>query len=208
MSTISDALKKVQKQRAADGPPRVIREGGNSRESSLPPPLPAKPPDKPPSRMPDVVTVVFLVVVLFLVGALFVARPWNTGTRRVAEAGRQPNEKPVVVPVAAVPAVTSVSSTPVPSLAPTAAVASVPPVLVKGDAPVAPPPPVVPAPQPPPADLPVLNGTFYSPKNPVAMVNGFAVKEGEHVGAYEIVKIHAESVRVRAKGQDYELRLK
>jgi hypothetical protein len=75
--------------------------------------------------------------------------------------------------------------------------------------------PAAPTPPPParvsraaPADLPVLNGTLYSPKNPVAIINGSALKEGEMVGAYEVVRIQATSVTLRSNGQDYVLRLR
>jgi len=57
-------------------------------------------------------------------------------------------------------------------------------------------------------DTPVLGGIFYSVKNPVAIINGSALKEGEMAGAYRVVKILAYSVTLECDGEEVELRLK
>lgn len=71
--------------------------------------------------------------------------------------------------------------------------------------------PVVSQPAPskvPRADIPILGGTFYSEKNPVAIINGSAMKEGETIGAYQVVKILPYSVKLKCDGEDVEIRLK
>ncbi|MEI8123446.1 MAG: hypothetical protein WCI20_15575, partial [bacterium] len=71
---------------------------------------------------------------------------------------------------------------------------------------------VVPIPKmerkPLPADAPVLTGTFYSPENPVAIINGMSLKEGEMVGTYELVKILPKSVTLRRNGEEIVLEIK
>lgn len=56
-------------------------------------------------------------------------------------------------------------------------------------------------------DIPVLKGIFYSEKNPVAIINGTVMKEGERIGAYYVVKISAYSVMLGCDGEEFELRL-
>lgn len=56
--------------------------------------------------------------------------------------------------------------------------------------------------------LPVLSGTFYSEQNPVAIINGFALKEGETVGGFRIVKILPRGVILKSGSGEVELRLK
>jgi len=58
------------------------------------------------------------------------------------------------------------------------------------------------------ADVPVLGGTFYSTKNSVAIINGSVVKESESVGAYQVVKILPNSVKLMCDGEEVEIRLK
>jgi hypothetical protein len=62
--------------------------------------------------------------------------------------------------------------------------------------------------EPPPQEaLPVLSGTFYAEQNPVAIINGFSLKEGETVGAYRVVKILPRSVILKSSAGEIELRL-
>jgi len=71
--------------------------------------------------------------------------------------------------------------------------------------------PVVPAPVKPvvpPANLPVLNGVFYSEQNPVAMINGSALKEGEDIDGYKVVRILARGVILKSQEGEFELRVK
>jgi hypothetical protein len=63
------------------------------------------------------------------------------------------------------------------------------------------------APLPPPGPLPILSGTFYSTQNPVAIINGASLKEGETVGAYQVIKILPRSVTLKSSGGEIELRL-
>lgn len=247
MSTISDALKKVQKQRAAGTPPPEI--GGRG----VPPRVPAErlnpPPVREPVPEPDRVKPAIVAMVMILAAVWLVIwlrhTPAQPGvmpeSSPVAAASAAPAEIPARLPASDLPPVTAKADTPGPAKAdpvvsvpvpvsastgvaavtlpavskvepsvpaePVPPVVAPPPVAV-APAPVASAPPVVLSRLPPPADLPVLNGTLYAPRNPVAIVNGFAVKEGERVGAYEIVKILENSVVVRANGQNHELRLK
>jgi hypothetical protein len=57
-------------------------------------------------------------------------------------------------------------------------------------------------------DTPVLGGIFFSEKNPVAIINGSAMKEGEMIGAYQVVKILTYSVTLKCDGEEIELRLR
>lgn len=56
-------------------------------------------------------------------------------------------------------------------------------------------------------DIPVLKGIFYSEKNPVAIINGSAMKEGEMVGAYRVEKISTYKIILKCDGEEIELRL-
>ena len=60
---------------------------------------------------------------------------------------------------------------------------------------------------PQPGPLPVLSGTFYSTQNPVAIINGSSLKEGETVGAYQVIKILPRSVILKSSAGEIELRL-
>ena len=62
--------------------------------------------------------------------------------------------------------------------------------------------------KPLPADAPVLTGTFYSPQNPVAIINGMSLKEGEMVATYELVRILPKSVTLRRNGEEIVLEIK
>jgi len=63
-------------------------------------------------------------------------------------------------------------------------------------------------PKVPRTDTPVLGGIFYSAKNPVAIINGSAMKEGEMIGSYQVIKILTYSVTLKVDGEEVELRLK
>lgn len=45
-------------------------------------------------------------------------------------------------------------------------------------------------------------------QDPVAIINGSALKEGEMAGPYRVVKILAYSVTLECEGEEVELRLK
>ena len=57
-------------------------------------------------------------------------------------------------------------------------------------------------------NLPILGGIFYSEKNPVAILNGSSMMEGEKAGGFLIVKINVYSVTLRDENGDVEIRLK
>ena len=57
-------------------------------------------------------------------------------------------------------------------------------------------------------DLPTLTGIFYGERNPVAIIDGQALKEGEKVGRFEIVKIEVLCVTLKGPEGLAELRLK
>ncbi len=56
-------------------------------------------------------------------------------------------------------------------------------------------------------DLPVLGGIFYSEKRPVAIINGSSLMEGEKVGRYQVIKINVYSVTLKCDDGEVELRL-
>lgn len=57
-------------------------------------------------------------------------------------------------------------------------------------------------------DLPALGGIFYSDKNPVAIINGSSMMEGEKTGRFLIVKIGVYSVTLKDENGEFEIRLK
>jgi hypothetical protein len=179
MSTISDALKKVQKERPGDNPrngsppSRIVP----SRKETA-----ADPPSAAPSgsRLTVVVVVIGLCLVCFLV-----IRPARIPELQSSTQSPPPVEKRRSEPSVAVPPVA----------------AAIPSVVV--DVPV-----VKPVIEPPPQEArPVLSGTFYAEQNPVAIINGFSLKEGETVGAYRVVKILPRSVILKSSAGEIELRL-
>jgi hypothetical protein len=186
MSTISEALIKAQKQRS-----------GVQAVDAIPPPAPPLDPQKPvvippyASGRPSFILILACVTILVL--ALFY---FLSGKREaVLSQGDFPSPAPQVEVVASSP------KPEMPDMPVERAVigaGSTTDVAV-----IEPPPPKVAR-----TDIPVLGGIFYSAKNPVAILNGSAMKEGEMVGAYQVVKIQAYSVTLNCEGEDVELRLK
>ncbi|MEI6788983.1 MAG: hypothetical protein WCL49_10955 [bacterium] len=172
MSTISDALKKVQTNRPDDTrrivPPSSVTSHPAAASSG--------------SRL---TAVVVAVLVLCLVLFLFITRSKN------------PSPQPS-------PAAPKFSPSPLEEEGGGEGRVTVEPVAVK--APPLPLPLPLPSP-PPPAPLPILSGTFYSTQNPVAIINGSSLKEGETVGAYQVIKILPRSVILKSSAGDIELRL-
>jgi hypothetical protein len=181
---------------------------------ALPPPPPREP--APPVEKPAAAsgkTYGFLVILLSALCILLVVelRISHKGAGRVAavpvppariaapSGGAVPPE-PVPVQGSASPAVPGevvsapAITPPVPPLEPNAAPIAVP--REKNEA------------KRLPGPLPVLSGTFYSPKNPVAIVNGESVKVGETVGNYQVIEILAESVRLSCDGEEVVIKLK
>lgn len=60
----------------------------------------------------------------------------------------------------------------------------------------------------PAGPMPKLVGIFYSEKNPVAIIDGFSMKEGETVGGYVVEKILSESVVLKTGVREIVLRMK
>jgi hypothetical protein len=240
MSTISDALKKAQKQRASGqsglNPPSQLSEAKQPVE---------RPAEKFVERSVESSsgpTYRILAMLLLAICVLLVFQLWNSrkvgharaGVRENGQSASLPPTLPPAGPVAkqAQPAASNGAGTQAvvtvaltgPAVPAAEAVAAKPPAPVKVEpqpAAVNPPaptvvPPVEPVPvsrpkadakQPPPA-TPVLSGTFYSPKNPVAIINGESVKVGETVGGYQVLEILAESVRLGCDGDEIVVKLK
>lgn len=198
MSTISEALKKAQKRRLENGPGHempaghdapVPRDGHDGRD-----PVPAS--GAANSPLTGIIVVVLgLCLVFFIVWSRW---PLGGGsasseTFQMAPAPPVAPAEPVVAGV--VPKAVSPGTAPVLVTRPVPVVA-VPVVSTPGK-------PVV-----PPANLPVLNGVFYSEQNPVAMINGSALKEGEDIDGYKVVRILARSVILKSQEGEFELRVK
>lgn len=208
MSTISDALKKAQQQRAIRDPERWTRE-----EPTRPEPVPPRMDPPVGSPTPSVVGRVLIVVALVLGMSVVVMQCGRGGVKggegakgsgfgvqaggggRMAETtndGRRPSdERPVDSQAKVVETGMPVVAVAVPvKVAETNKVAA--PVVESG-------------PLPP---EPKLVGIFYSETNPVAIINGMSVKEGESVGGYVVVKIMAEAVILKARNQEITLRMR
>lgn len=192
MSSISDALKKAQQNRTGEGPGRITPPPPAAAPARVEPPAPAA----VASRLsPTIPVVVFLAVVLVIV---------MVNSRR----GSSLDPKPVAVMPA--PAASSKPLPPIEQAVEQEPLPAVPGPTAPVDQPKQAPEGAVPA-APGVADepLPELSGTFYSEQNPVAIINGYALKEGETVGSFRVVKILPRGVMLRtASGKDVELRLK
>ena len=53
-----------------------------------------------------------------------------------------------------------------------------------------------------------LTGIMYTPKKPLAVINGAVWKQGERIGKFEILKIEENSLTVGADDQEFVVRLK
>ncbi|MEI6149831.1 MAG: hypothetical protein WCS01_12080 [bacterium] len=224
MSTISDALKKAQTQRTA-GPPAVRTPPVPAGPENVPPP----PGQAPPGRMYPVLVGLLAVVALFL--ALQLWRPHKGSRPEVSEKQEGAPVRPV--PAAMGPMVSALPEGPVQALVPGVMTQTVvkawentatPPVpevkagglpvvtqLEAGATETIKPPPEAPPKTPakrPPLSVPVLNGTFYSPRNPVAIINGESIKVGETVGGYQVLEIREESVKLGYDGEEFVIKLK
>ena len=217
MSTISDALKKAQHRRTAGNPEPAAPPAAHE---DLPHPRGRSSARRAPTT-PNLFLVAVLPAIVVSVILLCAIRYGLFGppAKAPAEPDRQV-EAPQPPPLASTPVVPSSAVAPTEPAQAEAPPASPP----KVEAPVAPPPVVTPAiatnseppvvqapprPATPPAPLPVLTGTFYSEKDPVAIIDGFSLKEGETVGAYRVAKILQTSVVLKSSaGDEFELRLK
>lgn len=196
MSTIGEALRKVQNQRQPVPPP--VPPPGASRAR--------------PSRAPVYLAIVIGLLALIAVAALYYVR---IGDKRDAPGVRAVVTAPPLLPLAPPPRAEPASPPEVaPGLPPPAltaeapSVASAPAGNATNAAAATPAPPSSPAPAPARRDLPTLGGIFYSQNKPVAMINGSACMEGESVGEFQVVKIGVYSVTLKHPQGEYEIRLK
>jgi hypothetical protein len=188
MSTISEALKKAQKQRSG-----IQAVAEIPVPTSLLPLAPKNPVVIPPYASGRPSFILILACVTILVLALFYYL--NCKREAVLSQGDLPSPAPQVEGIAISP------KPEMPFMPPERAA------MGKGSTTDV----VVIEPSPPKVartDIPMLGGIFYSVKNPVAILNGSAMKEGEQVGDYRVVKIQAYSVTLNCDGEDVELRLK
>ncbi len=190
MSTISDALKKVQKQRGGDplrvNPPSM----NNSGQSSLPAG------EGSPVKPFPVVWILAVVMGLLLAVSIWVTREGSLQATRLPV-----SVLPVVLPGVVTPRVESAGSEPRTAVVKQAG-AAIEPMQAP---PAAPPAPVAARER---LAAPVLSAIFYAPKNPLAIINGESVKVGELVGGWKVLEILAESVRLEGDGEERVIKLK
>ena len=161
MSLINDALKQARQNPPADAPP------------TAPQPMPSL---QPVAHRPVPVAgwlipavVIFLIVAaVFFMGWALAHRSVNTKVVVAASAAAAAATAPAPASVASMPAAVAAPPAAVPALAPTTA----PPATVV---------------QPP--ALPVLQGIFYSPTAPSAIVNGKTVRPGDAFNQYRVQEI-------------------
>lgn len=166
MSLINDALKRAQQ-----APPVVT--------SIQPPPSPPMP---VPQKAVPVTSWLIPAVVLILVMAAVFFIGWGVAHRSVAESDEPETVQVQSAPAASVPVVKSPVVSPVPPVSPA--------VLV---APTAP--PVSAAPEPVnPLFAPKLQGIFYSPTDPTAILDGKTVHRGDRFKKYLVREIAPASV--------------
>lgn len=78
----------------------------------------------------------------------------------------------------------------------------------------APSPATAPAASPPPLTLAVVNkaidldGIMYTPKKPLAIINGGVWGEGDYIGKFKISKIEKDFVKITSEGQEFIIRLR
>lgn len=189
MSLINDALKKA-KQAQVNAP---VRETA--------PQLRAPETDHPVRSGPSLMMPAIIVAVCLLGAALM----W------VAMSGRKPDPGKAE-PVAAVSGAPSSPKTEQPIAPTTREVVSTPPTTVPAATSTPEPkPPVITAPPaatlPPASALPRLNGIFFNPARPTAIVNNKLVSTGSRVGEFTVLAITQNSVTLANGGQTNVLSL-
>ena len=199
MSTISDALKKAQRQRAIHGSDQLARTVAPVARPGLPLKR-AEPSEVSPT--PSVAGRVIAVMVVVLGVSVLAMR-----------CGREGNAKDGTVRVKSGPHSEMQGNVAGGTGEPGTQGVVAGPVLNEGGEPTTLQAAAVVAPVPVPELVPLppepkLVGIFYSEKNPVAIIDGFSITEGETVSGYVVVKIQAESVILKAGGQEIVLRLR
>jgi hypothetical protein len=189
MSRINDALKRAQHQSPAPAVPPVI------------PPRAATIPTPPPQRKSSWLVLIWMIpAMLLMVLAVALAISWGRA-HRLAEA-------PAVIVAAAPPAVAP------PAVVPLAVVPlAVVPLAAGLPPPSSPPPPAIglahatPLLQNSPA-VPKLQGIFYSPTTPSAILGGQTVRPGDTLESYRVKEITQNSVTlIRRDGKEILLSL-
>ena len=166
----------------------ALKQARQNPPSDAPPPAPPPMPPMQPTAHNPVPVAGWLIpaIVIFLIVAAVFFMGW-------AMANRSVSSKVILPPVVAAPAPAPV--TPVPSAVASPAVAPAP------------------APEPPPAvvvqpsrTLPVLQGIFYSPTAPSAIVDGKTVHLGDSLRQYRVKEITRSTVTlVDAAGKTTKL---
>lgn len=229
MSTISDALKKAQKQRGAGFPlPAPVPPSEPSRDHNA---GYSKPAPFPPhgSGNPSFLLIFLCVASVAAAVVFYLARRADRSPQRPvmpspeASASHAEGMPPAPVEntdgVAAAPSQHAKSPGSREGSVPPAPVSRIiqsvvsesKPVVVEAVPPLQATGAVVRPPTRPKvvrSDIPVLGGIFYSDNNSVAIINGSAMREGEKIGTYEVVKIATYSVTLMCDGEKLELRLK
>jgi hypothetical protein len=168
MSLINDALKQARQH-----PPAEVH----------PPTHPPLPPLQPVEHQRvDAAGWLIPAIVIFLIVAAVFCIGWVMANRTV-------NSKPVIPVATMAPAPLPVEPAPVAVAAPPA----VTPVAASAPAP-APEPPVLEPVSPP--RLPVLQGIFYSPTAPSAIVDGKTVRVGDKLKSHRVQEITKSTVTV------------
>ncbi len=205
MSTISEALKKVQRQRMARKPEPELRQ------NVMPPPLTPAAPHRPASAAPVSRPIRAGVVSALVAAAVSVAVFYLMRDMPFATA---PPAFLTAVPARVGPADSPSAPAPGPAVAPTNETIVPPPAPSETETATADTGARMtgtiaqPKPARPPADAPVLSATFASEKNPVAIINGITLKEGETVGAYRVGKIADGSVILKSDDGEFEIRMR
>jgi hypothetical protein len=196
MSTISDALKKVQQQRAASSPERLAPPVVTTN-SPVPPRSQRRCNDSESPMTPLVWRVVVIIALVLGVSVLIMRYGLSKGTNKNASMNvGEDSLSPVEVSGNEVAEAEGRNQ----SLAAANSDSRVVVVtnIVERSVPV--PVPVGPEPK--------LVGIFYSEQNPVAIINGISMKKGEQVGGYVVSKILVESVVLKAGEHELVLRLR
>lgn len=196
MSTISDALKKVQRQRAGHTPERWRPEPLVS-----PPAAPSPVEERPSTKGVAPMVGVVLVVVALVIGLSIVMMRFGQSEAPQAKGGGQsvrPSAVPAPMKAVAGEQVVALTASNVPAGG--VADASLPVAGTVSGAVVSVKPPTVPPHK--------LVGIFYSDHNPVALIDDLSLKEGEAVGRYCVVRILPESVVLKSDEGEVVLRLK
>jgi len=191
MSLINDALKQAQKNQSQSMPPASIPPLRPSRPSLAAASAPKK------SWLVAVLVVALIIAAVVIIGLASLRRPASQIVAVPAPLDTTPSAAATAQPTA--PTVATMTPTPPP--------APVPVVTSAAPAPAPPAPPAVvaepvpePAPEPvavaetSPEDLPKLQGIFYSPTSPSAIIDGKTVRAGDRLHQYRVKQIYKVTV--------------